>query len=164
MNCKCLGSACCRFLALLPILAFFALVAGCGGAGAKGKMSGKVLYSGKPVTGGSVIFRPDAPSENTVVTQIDANGNYTVSLPLGPVKIAVDNKDLRPVEAELKKQPRPNFPKGAVVGPDKPDPRVNPQKPPGTYVKIPEKYCEVETSGLNYTVKSGSQTFDIKLE
>ncbi len=164
MNCKCLGSACCRFAALLSILAFFAFVAGCGGAGAKGKMSGKVLYSGKPVTGGSVIFRPDAPSENTVIAQIDANGNYTASLPVGPVKIAVDNKDLQPLETGLKKQPRPNLPKGAVGGTDKPDPRVNPQKPPGTYVKIPEKYYEVETSGLTYTVKSGSQNFDIKLE
>src|SRR6266446_4651307 len=129
MNCKCLGSACCRFAALLSILAFFAFVAGCGGAGAKGKMSGKVLYSGKPVTGGSVIFRPDAPSENTVIAQIDANGNYTASLPVGPVKIAVDNKDLQPLETGLKKQPRPNLPKGAVGGTDKPDPRVNPQKP-----------------------------------
>src|SRR2546425_6220080 len=71
MNCKCLGSACCRFAALLSILAFFAFVAGCGGAGAKGKMSGKVLYSGKPVPGGFLYFVPGAPTVKTDNTQIN---------------------------------------------------------------------------------------------
>jgi hypothetical protein len=162
MNAKCVGSACCRFAALLSLLSCLAWLAGCGGSSAHGKVSGKVLYNDKPVTGGTVTFRPADTAENAVFAQIDANGNYSASVPVGPVKIAVNNKDLEPLE--IKKSPRPTFPKGTTPATEKEDPRVNPQKPPGTYVKIPEKYNQVESSGLTYTVKSKSQNFDIKLE
>ena len=163
MKGKCTGSACFRFVVLLSGLSFLVALSGCGGGSAMGKVSGKVLYNGNAVTGGSVIFRPAATSENTVFAQIDASGNYSASVPVGQARIAVNNKDLEPMEAELRKQPAPKL-KGAVGGTGTPDPRVNPQKHAGTYVKIPEKYYEVESSGLTYTVKSGSQTFDIKLE
>ncbi len=33
----------------------------------------------------------------------------------------------------------------------------------GTYVPIPEKYRSPDESGLKYTVKTGSQTYDIDL-
>jgi hypothetical protein len=163
MNQIYLGRSCRRFAALLSLLSLFAFV-GCGGGGAQGKLTGKVLYKGKPVTGGSVIFRPSSASENTVTAPIDPNGNYTATVPAGVVKIAVDNRDLQPPEATSKKEPRPNLPKVGNVTSDTPDPRVNPQKPAGTYVKLPDKYHDVASSGLSYTVKSGSQNYDINLE
>ena len=157
------SGACSRFAALVSLLSLFAFV-GCGGSGAQGKLTGKVLYKGQPVTGGSVIFRPSSASENTVTARIDANGNYTATVPAGVVKIAVDNRELQPPEATAKKEPRPNLPKVGNVGTATPDPRVNPQKPAGTYIKLPDKYHDVASSGLSYTVKSGAQTYNIELE
>ncbi|HEV3446069.1 MAG TPA: hypothetical protein VG099_15615 [Gemmataceae bacterium] len=163
MNWIYLGRTSGRFAALLALLALFALV-GCGGSGAQGKLTGKVLYKGKPVTGGSVIFRPSSASENTVTARIDPTGNYTATVPAGVVKIAVDNRELQPPEATAKKEPRPNLPKVGNVPADTPDPRVKPQKPAGTYIKLPDKYHDVASSGLSYTVKSGAQNYDINLE
>jgi hypothetical protein len=163
MNGTHLRRTCGRCAVPLALLSLFALV-GCGSGGAQGKLTGKVLYKGKPVTGGSVIFRPSSASENTVTAPIDPNGNYTAMVPAGVVKIAVDNRELQPPEATAKKEPRPNLPKVGNVPSDTPDPRVNPQKPAGTYIKLPDKYHDVASSGLSYTVKSGSQNYDINLE
>jgi hypothetical protein len=163
MNWMYLGRTSGRFAALLSLLSLFAFV-GCGGSGAQGKLTGKVLYNGKPVTGGSVIFRPASASENTVTAPILPDGNYTATVPAGVVKIAVDNRALQPPEATAKKEPPPKLPKITNPGTDTPDPRVNPQKPAGTYIKLPDKYHDVATSGLSYTVKSGAQNYDINLE
>jgi len=157
------SGACSRFAALVSLLSLFAFV-GCGGSGAQGKLTGKVLYKGQPVTGGSVIFRPSTASENTVTAPILPDGSYTATVPAGVVKIAVDNRELQPPEATAKKEPRPNLPKVGNVGTGTPDPRVNPQKPAGTYIKLPDKYHDVASSGLSYTVKSGAQTYNIELE
>jgi hypothetical protein len=158
-----LRRSCGRFAPWLSLLCLFALV-GCGSGGAQGKLTGKVLYKGKPVTGGSVIFRPSSASENTVTVPILPDGSYTATVPAGVVKIAVDNRELQPPETTAKKEHPRNLPKVGNVGTDTPDPRVNPQKPAGTYIKLPDKYHDVASSGLSYTVKSGSQTYNIDLE
>jgi hypothetical protein len=163
MNGTYLRRICGRFAPLLSLLTMFALV-GCGGSGAQGKLTGKVLYKGKPVTGGSVIFRPSSAGENTVTAQILPDGSYTATVPAGVVKIAVDNRELQPPETTAKKEARPNLPKVGNLTSDTPDPRVNPQKPAGTYIKLPDKYHDVASSGLSYTVKSGAQTYNIEFE
>jgi hypothetical protein len=139
-------------------------LAGCGVP--QGKLSGRVLYQGKPLPGGRLTFRPADPSRNSVSVPISADGSYEAVLPAGEVAICVDNRELQPVTREA----APPVPPGAKL----PAPQKQPERPPreagaagrgaGNYVPIPEKYYEVERSGLTYTVKSGDNTHDIELQ
>jgi hypothetical protein len=163
---------------LLPVV-----VSGC--SVGSGKVSGQVLQAnGKPLAGGIVMFRPTDTSINPVTAKIDENGNYEASVPSVQVKISVDNRSLKnpgsgPVgasdsnPAELIKG-RNAPPKGAAIGPPKDamsqarkdqtvPPAVVREKPVGTYVDIPEKYYDPETSGLTLQVTGGNQKFDINL-
>ena len=149
---------------LLPFLV------GC--AAGKSKVSGRVLYNGKPLPGGSVFFRPADPKQNAVTAELDEQGNYEVTLPVGEVQVAVDNRALQPrpagpsgvppglppeVLAELSKGKKPTPP------PEASNPNA-PTKPSGKYVAIPENYYTVEKSGLKFTVESGEQKHDIELK
>lgn len=82
---------------------------------------------------------------------IDEQGKYTISAPVGNVKIGVTNKALL--------QKREGAMKGA--GPRPGGPEATPIK--GKYIKIPDKYYTPETSGLTYTVTAGPQTHNIEL-
>jgi hypothetical protein len=148
------------------LLFVLTLPAGCGGS--QGTVSGQVLFHGKPLPGGRVIFRPDDSSKNTVTAQLDENGRYEATLPAGAVKIAVDNRELR----RLPSAPRPALPPGVTLPPPSksgagspaPPPENTPPKLPGNYIPIPPRYCDVDASGLTYTVKPGTQSYDIELK
>jgi hypothetical protein len=144
-------------LLLLPVLA---------GCGDRNKVSGQVKYDGKPVPGGMVTFFPTAPGERAVTAELDEEGNYEVVLPAGEVKISVDNRGLEetpgtggggvslnvPITPDVKKH----------LGNPKQG-RPQPNRPPGKYRKIPDKYYLIETSGVTYTVEHGDQKHDIEL-
>ena len=113
-------------------------------------VTGRVLYKTKPVLGGQVMFvTSDGFSSSGV---IDEQGNYKISAPVGDVRITVDNR-------MVGEKALPAAAKGAGR-PDAEPP--NPIK--GVYRELPSKFYVVETSGLTYTVKSGSQTHDIELK
>ena len=61
------------------------IVAGCDRGEKLAPVAGKVLVDGKPVTTGSVSFRPDASKGNTSLHQptgaIDSEGNYELLVP-----------------------------------------------------------------------------------
>jgi hypothetical protein len=78
-------SACFVFALLLPLLG------GCGKG--RGTVSGKVIYLNQPVTGGWLTFRPADPRENLVTVPIRPDGRYEARLPVGEVKIAIDNRE-----------------------------------------------------------------------
>jgi hypothetical protein len=121
------------------------------------EVSGKVLFRNQPLPGGRVTFvSKDGPAFSGG-GNIDENGNYKVEAPVGDVKVSVDNQMLAPARQ-----------KGRVAPTKKPG-----LKRPGSeeahamkgrYVSIPEKYYSADESGLNYTVKKGPQTIEIKLE
>jgi hypothetical protein len=149
---------------LAPLLLLPAL-AGC--SQPKGHLSGKVIYQGQPLPGGWLTFRPADSKQNTVSVMIDAEGHYDVTLPAGDVAIAVDNRELKPHQAG----PRPSLPPGIKlpgqdggVKVDASGPASGGGKLSGKYVPIPEKFYQVETSGLKYTVKGGSEPYDIELK
>jgi hypothetical protein len=163
------------------LLLLFSAVTGCGWE--KGKVSGQVLFQGKPLPGGVVTFRPVDTSLNPVTAVINQDGNYEATVPAGECKISVDNRALegpgaRSVGAggapEVGGGRRGGPPKGVAVGPpkgaieeatkDKKMPGVSSEKPAGTYVPIPKPYYDPETSGLSLTVKAGSQTHNIELK
>jgi hypothetical protein len=110
-----------------------------------GKVTGKVLYNGNPLGGGSVTFH--SPKSGSYRAEIKPEGTYELSgLPLEEMTVTVETetaKDLRPGGA-------------ASVHPPYADRIV--------YVPIPRKYADAETSGLKYAVAQGEQTHDFRLE
>ncbi len=148
----------------------FALAAGCSSASEMGTVSGRVLFNGKPLPGGFVLFRPANPRLNSVTVEIDEQGNYQAVVPAGDVKVSVDNRELEPRNAR-DAGPAPALPadllkKMGAVKPDTPPPEAPadaPDRPSGRYVPIPEKYSDTAKSGLGFTVFPGEQNHDIVL-
>jgi hypothetical protein len=138
------------------------LMLGCQEPG-KSKVSGRVLFDGKPLPGGLVTF---LPKEGTpVAAELDQNGNYAVLLPAGTAQITVDNEALAP------RPPRdlPTLPPAVQQAIDKAK-KERPvdaaeSAPPAAdrYVKIPSKYYDFKTSGLSITVTGSEQKLDIEL-
>jgi hypothetical protein len=141
------------------------VVAGCGG-GDENKVSGRVLYDGKPVRGGLVTFVPTNPKARSVTAELDGEGNYAVFLPVGEVKIGVDNRELEPRAPAAHEMP-PDLPAikdlPGNVKPDRSRPKTSGGAGAGRYVKIPRQYYDAQTSEIKYTVTQGNQTHDIDL-
>ena len=119
--------------------------AGCQGTGS---VSGKVTFQGKPLVYGTVLL---IGSDNaSVQAEIQKDGQYSASgLAAGEVMIAVNS---------------PN-PKGVAVyaGWKDPNKKPPPFEVPGWFA-IPPKYENVTTSGLTFTIKRGSNSFDIEMK
>jgi len=155
------------FVIGLALLLLAPFVAGC--KAGRGTVSGHVLHGNKPVRGGWLTFRPADARENSVTVLISPQGEYEATLPVGDVQIGVDNREWQPVQSG---GPQPTLPAGIKLPPTakgsggQTSPRKGGSAPkhPGTYDPIPPKYYSADTSGLRYTVKSGSQTHDIKLD
>jgi hypothetical protein len=134
-------------------------------------VSGQVTYDGSPVPGGVVTFRPVDSQQNSVSAPLDEQGNYEAVLPVGEVKVSIDNRQLDPRTSPVGNF-RPDLPLSPEIkeklGRGKPAPakpsESSEKKPSGKYVKIPPRYHDSEKSGIHFTVASGAQKFDIKLE
>ena len=149
---------------LLPLVAF---TFGC--ADSQSKVSGQIMYQGKPVPGGWISFQPADSRKNSISTALDAQGKYEALLPTGVVRIAVDNRELEPMERGSEKlilPPGLKLPAGVKppVEPAAKAPNAAPPASSGAYVAIPAKYYDIDTSGLTYTVQSGTQTHNIELK
>jgi len=121
------------------------------------KVSGKVLYNGKPLDKGEVIFTPDKDKGGTsgqVATgKIESDGSFTLTtfntddgavLGQHVVTVIVPTADIK----ELNK-PRPD---GSI-------PYILPK------AGVPEKYAKGDSSPLRYTVEEGKQNnFEIPLK
>jgi hypothetical protein len=165
-----------RLFSLLLLSILF--VAGCTrSAEQQGEVSGQVTYKGKPLPGGRVTFFGTKGFTGHGI--ISPQGEYSLKAPLGEVQIAVDN-------SILKTNPEWEKFKGKGMGEGK-SPRL--KRPPsisggaedsqtksaeaqelqtkhgvtGIYVPIPARYVDPATSGLKFTVESGSQTHNIEL-
>jgi hypothetical protein len=137
----------------LFLLLFTLLAGGCQRSlvGEEADVSGTVFYKGKPLPGGHIKIA--SPKGHIVVAIIDPQGHYQCRAPVGEVQIAVENRMLKMKQSD---QLPPPMPAGA--------PKPNEDSVHGTYVPLPEKYHAFETSGLQYKVKKGPQTYDIHLE
>ena len=165
------GGGTMRFALRLALPLLFLVVTGCGPKTAK--VSGTVLYDGKPLPGGRVTFRPEDPKRNSVMVELDEQGNYQTELPVGEVQVSVDNRELEPVPAApagglpdfLPAEARQKLSGAAKSGDapaDAPPPNA-PDKLPGKYVPIPERYYTIEKSGLKFTVHGPEQKQNIEL-
>ena len=117
---------------------------GCSGGDFESNVSGTVTLDGKAIGPGFLVFAPVAGDTNPANGAIQSDGSYelktanTAGLRAGKYKVSVTVLD-------------------------------QPDVPPGerSYVvaksRIPEKYSNIETSGLEFDVESGSNTIDIPL-
>jgi hypothetical protein len=122
----------------------FAFALGCSGGDFESSVSGTVTLDGKAIGPGFLVFAPVTGNTNPANGAIQTDGRYelktanTDGLRAGKYKVSVTVLD-------------------------------QPDVPPGerSYVvaksRIPEKYSNVETSGLKFDVESGSNTIDIPL-
>jgi hypothetical protein len=147
----------------LVSLASIALVFGCGGDPGKpklGRVAGKVTYNGKSVTKGVVSFipasGPGTATGQSATGEIGSDGSYQLTTfasgdgaVLGEHKVIVQSREDDPA---LKG--------GGMPIPDAQG-RLN-IKPP-KYL-VPQKYATTENSPLRFTVKEGSNRYDIELK
>jgi hypothetical protein len=139
------------------------LVAGCGAG--EGKVSGRVLFEGAPLPAGRVTFRPADSRVNSVSVELDEQGNYQAVLPAGEVKVSVDNSEWEPQPSLGPGPLPPGLPpevKKAIAGSAKP--KEGGGRGSKRYVKIPERYHQLETSELQFTVVRGEMKKDLELK
>jgi hypothetical protein len=129
----------------LALCATLAVVgSGCGGA-YDASVSGEVTLDGNPVPRGTVTFSPTQGGP-TAYGQIEEDGDYYVQtgtesgLPVGEYQVTV-----------VAEEP-PAVTRTAAGGP-----------PPSGKSITPEWYRLKDSSGLKYTVESGSNRIDLKL-
>lgn len=117
---------------------------GCGGDGMESDVSGSVTLDGKAVGPGTIVFAPVAGEQNPATGTIQVDGTYFLSsnrargLPAGRYKASVTVFDQPAVPLGQRSYVQPKF-------------------------ITPEKYADPTTSELEYDVKSGSNTIDVKL-
>jgi hypothetical protein len=143
--------------------------AGCGSP-KTARISGKVLFQGRPLPGGLVTFYPMEGQSLPASAIIGEDGQYSLeNAPVGSVKITVNNVALKNGEVPPigKSSARTAFTlasKEAIrarEGKDIPPPKNS--KIAGTYVPIPTSYANIKTTGLDYSVEGNSQDHDIVL-
>lgn len=131
------------------LFAVASMAAGCDTP--KGEVSGVVKYKGKPLSAGTVAFFDK--DSRPVTSQIAADGTYHVyKVPVGLARITVST----PAAVD---NSRAQMPKGMKI----------PEGMPGIPsqfqgVAIPQRYNDVEKSGLTHEVQKSSQTYDINLD
>lgn len=169
MRSRAFGAGRPRFAGRFGLLLLPLVVAGCGPG--QGHVSGRVLYNGAPLAAGRVTFRPADPRQNSVSAELDEQGNYQAVLPAGGVQVCVDNREWEPPAGPLASRMPPDLPpevRKALGGgrPDRPPPKPPEnaaRKSASRYVKIPDRYYDIETSGLQFTVVRGEQKHDLEL-
>jgi hypothetical protein len=136
-------------LALAAVLA-----AGCGTGRAKANISGKVIYHGAPVTGGTLTIYHPGSAPYTV--PIRGDGTFISSdLPVGEAKVTVETESLRPARAAG----APRLPRGM----QSPRP-ADAGGTPTAYVKIPPRYASPQSTPLVWHLKGGTNNKDFDLE
>lgn len=144
------------------------LLLGCDTKPARGTVKGKVTLGDKPLTVGNVIFLAKDNADNVTGTaKIDNDGNYVLNdAPVGETKIAVQVPKLPPGGLEMMRRMKnsPGMKDTGSVDPNDKSKSISIMGDiPADFVPIPDKYADLETSGLTYTVKKGEQTHDIQL-
>ena len=115
-------------------------------------LEGAITLNGKPIPLALIIVRSENATSDFVVRE---EGKYKVpSVPLGLVKIGVDTEAMR---GEVISRSMANAYKG-------PDGKIKEEQAKKLkFIPVPIKYADPDTSGLEFEIKKGSNTFDIIL-
>jgi hypothetical protein len=127
--------------AALGVLVLAAALAAPGCGNKRVTVEGTVTYKGTPVPAGYLV-KFHGPGDHLEVGIIDEDGAYAVTdIPPGEVQVTVeDDPGMAPTK-----------PKSAV-------------KAGGEKVAVPRRYMDANTSGLTFTITSGTRRLDLKLE
>jgi hypothetical protein len=155
MTCKRGSSQLCMIGGGVFGLLALVLAAGCGKP--TGSVAGKVFYKGQPLKGGTVVF-VTVDGKTGGRSDIAEDGSYSIAdVPLGDVRITVETKSQKPNPMQARAgaaMPKDIPPEAAgFKGNNKGD----------RYIPIPDKYSEIESSQLIYTVIAGKQDHPIEL-
>ena len=137
------------------------LLAGCGGSGLA-TVEGTVTVDGQLVTAGRVAFR-SSDGKNSAVAKISPSGLYRImDVPCDTMKVTVTPLDKF---ERVKLQREASGAKAKAKGASGSEGQA---KSAGAEVnessaKVPEKYQHAETSELTFTVKGGSNTYNIEM-
>jgi len=144
-------------LSLLAGLGLLLPLAGCSanaGMPKLGKVSGKVTYKGKPLEYGHIVFTPAAgkggETGQSATGEIGSDGSYEMTT-FNTGDGAILGQHVITVEARNK----------AEMPKVKPDSTIDYVLPKST---VPSIYASAEKSPLRFTVKEGSQKYDIDLK
>jgi hypothetical protein len=119
-------------------------LAGCNSSSFDADVAGTITLDGKPVAPGVVSFSPVEQGKNASRGNIDTQGRYFL---VTRHERGIDPGEYRVVVLV--------YEKGDTPGPGE----RAPMPPP----LVPEKYLNVDTSGLTFTVEPGSNRIDIAL-
>jgi len=118
-----------------------------------GKVTGKVTYNGKPVTSGHVVFTPaegkGGETGQTATGEIASDGGYEMTT-FNTGDGAILGQHIVTVQVRSGEMPKP-----------KPDSTIDYVLPKSA---LPSTYSSAEKSPLRYTVKEGSNTYNIELK
>ena len=129
---------------VLGILSLF----GCGDPrGPRGEVSGNIVYEGKPLPTGTIIFHVnDGRTDSGTIK----DGKYIVYAAIaGPNKISVTTPKSDPSSEKSTLKPLPGMP-GAPES--------------AASIEIPQRYADEKTSELSLDVKVGKNSLDIELK
>jgi hypothetical protein len=121
-------------------------MSGCDKEEVRGRIAGTVIFQGKAVSEGLVLFRNIDKGVNMNAT-LKPDGSYEIitakglGLPLGVYRVSVCPPPLDPDTG-----------------------RFIPASKMKPYPNIPQKYRSFETSGLTLEVKEGDNSFDINMK
>jgi hypothetical protein len=138
----------CVFVAPLRravLLTLLCAIVGCSSGGLGAEVSGKVTLDGEPIGPGVVIFAPSGGGENPATGAIQTDGSYFLK--------TSREEGLRPGKYQVALQIH-EIPTDLVPG----QRDMRPAKS-----RIPTKYTDVKSSGLEYDVVSGSNTIDLEM-
>jgi len=145
-----------RFVPALGLfVAVVCLTAAAGCSGGTASASGRVLYDGKVVKSGSVVFY--GPDGVGVPGVIGPDGRYEVTgvLP-GTVKVTVTSPSLAETEAGIHRAGR------GPAGPLPKDAKLHSKDP--NWFPIPAQFGKPETSGITIELKAGSNSVDVSFK
>jgi hypothetical protein len=136
-----------------------ALVAFSGCAPARGTISGKVLYRGQPLKGGTVQFFSE--DQSVASGLLDANGYYQVAnVHPGQARVSVVANAAVPLGLRRVNRTAPAAARFSKASPG----TMNLDKVDGRPPRIPARYASPEQSGLALLVRGGDQAFDIEIQ
>jgi hypothetical protein len=147
-----------RSFAVALTLTALSLLPGCGGTG---EISGKVYYKDKVVTSGFVtLVSSDGVARNSEITE---DGSYRIPrVPAGEAKIAVSSPPLDPSKGS-RPMPKRTPPKDVKAAPPEEGPTFT-ENQKKTWREIPAHYSDITKSRQTFTVTSGANSHDIKLD
>ncbi|HWG45231.1 MAG TPA: hypothetical protein VN688_20875 [Gemmataceae bacterium] len=147
-----------RWFFSVPVLLALMLLplAGCAKSNKAVIVSGKITHKGKPLGGGTIQFHPTAGG-GPIPGGIKPDGTFSFGgVPPGESRITIETESIRSTVqhgGDYMRMPGAKIPEGMKVS----------SAPQPTYVPIPKKYADLNTSGLTWDVNSGNATKNFDL-